>query len=332
MAAGAPLQPLVSVILLTLDQEAFAAEAVGSLFVQDYTNLEIVLSDHGSGDRTFAILTGLAANYRGPHRLLLNQSASTGGILGHFLDAVAVSGGDLIVMAAGDDISAPHRVSRLVEVWRETGAAVLSSGMAAMDEAGRPLVVKAWRPLYHDAASYFAPGAVHHLHGAGAAYDRGALLSVEPPAFPVFTEDLFLALMLGLRSARFARIDEPLVTYRIHPDAYTSRIGSAPTLEAAEAAMAERSRITAQILGHIERAALADRDHTMPAASRRLAADRRFHEAVARWAELGLAARLRALRQATRPAQRRWMLPRLFGLGMLARLKRLRRPARQIRR
>lgn len=324
--------------MLAFNQQRFVADAAHSLLAQDYSPLEIVLSDHGSTDGTREILAGIARDYRGPHRVKLNRSQSAGGILGHFLDAVAVSSGELIVMAGGDDISLPSRVASLVRRWRESGAAFVCSDLELIDASGKRLMRASGGNLYHDAASYFPAGAVRHLNGAAAAYERLALTALARPPFPVFTEDLFLALMLGQRSAHCAWIDEPLVRYRIHDGAYTSRVGSAPSEAAAEAAMADRSRQTAQIFAYVERAAQDGSGFARAFGSQaqidldRLAADRRFHEAVAGWGEASLFRRLAALSHAKRAGQRRWMLPRLLGFGWLGRLKRIRRAARKIRR
>ena len=56
MAAGNPpgAPPRASLVLLAHDQERFVGEAVESALAQDYPNLQIVLSDHASSDRTCA--------------------------------------------------------------------------------------------------------------------------------------------------------------------------------------------------------------------------------------------------------------------------------------
>lgn len=321
-------QPRVSLVLLGFNQQAFIAEGVRSAFAQDYPELEIVLSDHGSADGTFRIMSELAEAYSGPHRVVLNRSASPGGVLGHLRDAAAMASGGLIVMAAGDDVSLPHRVSRLVDAWQSSGAALIHSAAWPIDAAGRPLPPIPWRPRFHDASSWFPDGGVTHVHGATAAYDRAVLEAVPPPDFPVFTEDLFLTLMFGLRGARSVRLDEPLVRYCIHPGAWTARGGLSPTIEAQEAAICERSHHTARLLRYAEAAAngcgIESDRIPIRVDCDRLAADAAFHEAVARWYALSAGGRLAALRHVRRREQLRWMLPRLLGMAPLTALKRLR--------
>lgn len=326
---GAETPPPVSLILLTYNQQRYVADAVSAALAQDYPNLELVLSDHGSSDGTFAILEDIAASYRGPHRLILNRSSAPGGVLGHVYDALARSSGALIVGAAGDDVSRPDRVTRIVARWRATGAAILCSASEAIDSEGRVLPPRRRRDMVHDVARYFPDGHAFHVHGAAAAYDRRALESLAPPDFEVMSEDMFFGLMLGLRGARFEYLDEPLVRYRLHDKALSNPVAAAATLAAAEYAIERHSARAARLLRHAEHAATSGR-HCDPAYGRlprvnlrRLRADASFHEARARWSRLSPTRRLGALRWARSPSKLRWMLPRLFGLRLLALQKQL---------
>lgn len=321
--------PPVSLILLTFNQERYVADAVRAAFAQDYPNLELVFSDHGSTDRTFAIVKELAEVYGGPHRVILNRSSATGGVLGHVYEALARSSGALIVGASGDDMSRPDRVSRLVERWRATSAAILCSASEAIDAQGQTLPARRPRDMVHDLVRYFPDGHIFHVHGATAAYDRRAMEAVAPPDFEVMNEDLFFGLMLGLRGARFEYLDERLIRYRLHGKALSNPVAAATTLAAAESAIERHSARAARLLRYAEEAA-ATGSHCDPAYGRpvrvnlrRLRGDASFHEARARWSRLSPARRLAALRWARSPAQLRWMLPRLFGPRFLALQKQL---------
>ena len=321
-AAGAP--PLVSQIVLTFDQARYVAESLESAFAQDYPNLEIVVSDHGSTDGTFEIVAGLARSYRGPHRLRVGRSASPLGVLGHAFEAIAASRGRLVVAASGDDVSRPDRVSRLAERWRATGAEVLWSRGEKIDEQGRTLPPPPRPPLVHDAAHYFPDGGVCHVHGATAAYDRRALDALPRPDFPVMSEDFFFSIMLGLRAARFEFLDEPLVRCRRHRASLSTRAGTRASLAARERATADYSAQAARLLRFAERAALAGPADAPRLDLGRLRADLAFHEARAGWHALGPARRLASLRHVRSRAQLRWMVPRLLGSRALAALQRIR--------
>ena len=128
--------PRVSIVLAAFNQERFVEQAVKAVFAQDYGNLEIVLSDDASSDSTYEIMEHLTESYSGPHEVILNRTAGGNGILAHFYSAVAKSTGRLIVGAAGDDISYPHRVSCLVNLWQESQADAIFSSFDYIDEDG----------------------------------------------------------------------------------------------------------------------------------------------------------------------------------------------------
>ncbi len=132
-------RPLVTFAIIAYNQEKFIREAVEGAFAQTYEPLEIVLSDDCSTDRTFEIMQEMAANYNGPHKVILNRNEENRGIGGHVNRAMEVSKGEFIVVAAGDDISRPDRTTRLYEKVKDRLSEPVSiySGCEFIDEEGR---------------------------------------------------------------------------------------------------------------------------------------------------------------------------------------------------
>jgi hypothetical protein len=270
-------------------------------------------------------MKGLAGGDVGPHKIVLNRSRADGAILGHFLEAAGLATGELIVMAAGDDIAMPQRVRRLVEARQRTGAQIIHSAAERMDDDGRPLPRREFGSPFHRVDDYFPSGRVSHIHGATAAYERKALLAIKPPPFPVFLEDLYLTLMVGMRGGSTAYLAEPLVRFREHAGAYSARVVLGPSAALREQALAERSRDTARLLRHVVDGYRATAgEERAPFQARTLRRDAAFHEAVADWDRRALPARAAALFRARRPGQVRWLLPRLFGRRGVLLLRRLR--------
>lgn len=88
-----------------------------SLLSQDYSPLQIIISDDYSTDSTFQVLSDIAKQYDGPHELILRRNESNLGIGGNRNKAIELAKGDLLVTADGDDISSPNRVSTLINYW-----------------------------------------------------------------------------------------------------------------------------------------------------------------------------------------------------------------------
>jgi glycosyltransferase involved in cell wall biosynthesis len=121
--------PLITFALFAYNQERFIREAVEGAFSQTYTPLEIILSDDCSSDRTFEIMERMAHDYRGPHNVVLNRNYPNLGLIRHVNKvAIELSHGDIIVMAAGDDISLPQRVYNTWGVFRRD-AEIMSASM-----------------------------------------------------------------------------------------------------------------------------------------------------------------------------------------------------------
>jgi len=108
---------VASVVLLTYNQAAFVQEAFESILNQDTDDIEIVVSDDCSSDSTWDVILAVAQSYVGPKKLILSRNASNLGIVDNYAAAVEQSTGELIFMAAGDDISMPDRCSKSIQFW-----------------------------------------------------------------------------------------------------------------------------------------------------------------------------------------------------------------------
>ena len=67
-------RPLISFCLFAYNQERFIRKAVEGALSQNYSPLEIVLSDDCSTDSTFEIIKEMAACYHGSHSIILNRN------------------------------------------------------------------------------------------------------------------------------------------------------------------------------------------------------------------------------------------------------------------
>ena len=128
--------PLVTFALFAYNQEKFIREAVKGAFAQTYEPLEIILSDDCSTDRTFEIMKEMAAAYRGPHRVRAVQTPHNLGVVQHVLLRGREAAGDIVVLAAGDDVSLPERVARHVPCYGDPKVWAVSTGFHLIDEEG----------------------------------------------------------------------------------------------------------------------------------------------------------------------------------------------------
>lgn len=212
-------RPSVCIVLYAFEEERFVGDAARSLLAQDYDGpLEIVLSDDGSKDRTFEIMSELARRYAGPHRILLNRNPTNLGIGAQINRAIEMTTGRLVVLANGDDLYPPHRVSRLVETWaREGRPTAVWSDAEQIDADGRPRGV---RMKLGRVFETLEGGVKVRFGGPGATclmLDRKVFEAFGPIPDNMLLEDNPL-FMRGFLLGPVRYVDEPLVQYRVHDD------------------------------------------------------------------------------------------------------------------
>lgn len=207
-------RPQVTLILLTFNQERFVREAVTSALNQTYSPLEIVISDDCSSDRTFSVIEELVAGYRGPHTVRLNKNLTNIGLIRHVEQLTHAASGEIIVAAAGDDVSLPNRVARITEEFGLDQACKYVHSAALRLDRHSVTHEKIESPGRHFFASAARAASAPCLAlGATAAWRKSLVSAFPRMARDVWAEDLILgfrALLCGTTHY----IDEPLVLYR----------------------------------------------------------------------------------------------------------------------
>jgi len=133
--APLPQTPLVSMMLSTYNHERFIVEAVESALAQDWPaeRLEIVVLDDGSADATPELLRP----YEDRVRVLRQENQGIRAVVNRLMEEIR---GDVILAAAGDDVSPPHRVRTLVEALRANpSAGLVYSDQEIIDDTGARL-------------------------------------------------------------------------------------------------------------------------------------------------------------------------------------------------
>lgn len=207
--------PPLSVLFVCYRQEAHVEAALRSILNQDCENLEIVVSDDASPDGTFEVLRRVVDAYTGPHRVVLHRNVENLGVGGNIAKAVSLSSGELLFIAAGDDISLPHRCARVAQAWVESGRQVdlIASSLIDMDAQGQLHGVIRPSPLHELRTPDDWVRHRPHVVGAAQAWTRRAYEHFGPLPVGVVAEDLimvFRAICLGGAMS----LDEPLVQYR----------------------------------------------------------------------------------------------------------------------
>ncbi len=202
-----------SVILMTYQQENLVRESLESLINQDYPDLQIVVSDDASTDKTWDVIRQVEREVGARARLVLNRNETNLGIIGNYNRALSLCDGELIFSAAGDDVSEANRVRACVEFWHETDevADLIATDLFDMTYNGEVVSVKSIDDLQAWDVGRWIKNRPYHA-GASHMVTR-RLLSIQPLNVKAKLEDqclLFRALLMGGAQ----RLAQPLVRHR----------------------------------------------------------------------------------------------------------------------
>lgn len=233
--------PLVSVIIIFLDEERFLPEAVQSVRGQTFDRWELILVDDGSRDRSGAIGRKLAAD--DPHRIryVRHDDGGNHGMSASRNLGLSLARGRYVAFLDGDDIWLPiklerqtallaqHRAAAMVFApllrWRrwtgEPDAADLEDlmGVGRRKFGSHPLAHRLVDPpgllrlMLPD--DYFIPG--------GALIRRDVLTSVGgyEESFRTSYEDAVVMMKIAAQFPVFVD-DKVVYLYRMHPESCTA--------------------------------------------------------------------------------------------------------------
>lgn len=218
-------KPLVTFAVFAYNQEQFIRQAIAGAFSQTYEPLEIILSDDCSSDRTFEIMQEMAASYCGKHQVRVRQNSHNIGTLDHLLMVAKEAKGQLLVVAAGDDVSLPHRTETLVNHWIKNPCHALCSGFNEIDSEGN-LISQNNQIEYLDRLEIyyrkcskprrFEFNKIRHVAGFSAAYDLKVFQNVPLNNQLILNEDAFASHIINLQGQIIEWIQTPLVNYRVN--------------------------------------------------------------------------------------------------------------------
>ncbi len=146
--------PNVSVIIPAYNHERFIGPAVDSVLGQSHGDLELIIIDDGSTDKTAEVIRG----YRDRRlRCVFQENQDAYNALNRGL---SMAEGDCVAILNSDDIYTPDRLERLLAEQRASGAQCLFTRVGLIDDDGRHLDDPAlwWNQWYEDAVGRYTAG------------------------------------------------------------------------------------------------------------------------------------------------------------------------------
>jgi glycosyltransferase involved in cell wall biosynthesis len=204
----------VSFYIFAYNQEKSVEAACYAALAQTYTPLELIFSDDCSSDKTFHLMDIIAKGYNGPHKIILNRNERNLGVIGHVNRAFEIAHGELLIAAAGDDVSVPERTRAIVEAYEASGrsALLIHSSVVMIDQKGEETGI--WRPpIITENPTMLEVATSFQLYiGATGAWNRKIYEKFGPLNYEKTWEDLALGFRAFMED-KILYLDQPLVKY-----------------------------------------------------------------------------------------------------------------------
>jgi glycosyltransferase involved in cell wall biosynthesis len=208
--------PKVSICIPVYNGELFIGEAIDSVLRQDYDDIEIIVNDNASTDKTRDIVRSYISFY--PDKIRLYENEINIGMANNWNKVINKAVGDYIILLSADDKIEPGMILRCMAVMDESVDAVSVNHLILEHNNLRRRRVKIKSGDYKNCVSLIMmknPFSVNFT-----IFNRSRVCKkIECRDFfsvPYQTCDYDLWLRLAISGATIRYMDEPLGMYRVH--------------------------------------------------------------------------------------------------------------------
>lgn len=143
-------KPLISVVVITYNSSKYVLDTLESVKNQDYSNIELIVSDDCSTDDTFDICKKwVEENKSRFSRAVVVQTEKNGGICVNYNRGLREVQGEWVKYIAGDDILLPKCISTFVEELQKSQDKIMLCGIERFSNSSENLEPRLL-PTYFD--------------------------------------------------------------------------------------------------------------------------------------------------------------------------------------
>ena len=209
-------RPLVSVLMPAYNSELYIAEAIQSILNQTYQNIELIIFDDGSSDKTRQVIQGFT-----DPRIIKVLSDQNYGVVRARNEMIDRTTGKYIALMDADDIADPTRLEKQVSVLETGKYDLCGSAQWVLDEGtGR---IKKSKDRFSDADLRALLAVYCGLCNSAMTGKAEIFKRFKYDTSILTSEDYYLWVQMAAAGFRFLNLPEHLITYRRYP-AQTSSI------------------------------------------------------------------------------------------------------------
>ncbi|MDI6793278.1 MAG: methyltransferase domain-containing protein [bacterium] len=207
--------PLVSILMVTYNREGYIKEAIQSVLDQTYKNIELIIVDDGSNDRTVEIIKSFNSE-----KINYIYKVHSGVVDSRNL-SLEKAKGDFVVWVDSDDVVMPILLEKEMETFLEypTVSVVYPNLLHIDEKSNETAKIWAYRDYsYKEMVSTLFKEGKNITPSGGAMYKREIIEKTGKldARFVIHFDNDYLARMA--RFGRFKHLNIPLYKYRFHSE------------------------------------------------------------------------------------------------------------------
>lgn len=208
--------PLVSVLMPAFNSELYIAEAIESILNQSYSNIELIIFEDGSSDKTREVIE----RYQDP-RIVKIFSDTNHGVVRARNEMIDRARGQYIALMDADDIADPLRIEKQLKSLKDGDCDLCGSAQWVLNEATHK--IKKSKDKFSDSdlralLSVYCGLCNSAMMGKAEIFKR-----FKYDTSILTSEDYYLWVQMAAAGYRFLNLKDRLITYRRYP-AQTSSV------------------------------------------------------------------------------------------------------------
>ncbi len=217
--------PLISIAMATYNGEKYLKEQLESIYNQTYKNIEVIVTDDCSVDKTVEILEQYAKSCG--LKYIVNEKNL--GFVKNFEKVLSLCNGDYIALADQDDIWCKDKIEILLK--NISGHLMVHSDAMLIDDKGE-IIEESFtkqnkKKVYQTVQDYLF---INNVTGCTCMIDKTLLKKALPIPSKFGVHDYWLAVIASTQDS-IAYVDKPLVKYRQHDDNQIGALEKIPSLK-----------------------------------------------------------------------------------------------------
>jgi glycosyltransferase involved in cell wall biosynthesis len=144
--------PLVSICIPNYNYEIYIADSINSAINQTYPNIEVIVVDNHSEDKSFEIISALGQE----NRIRTYRNDRNIGMVPNFNKCLTLSRGEFLVFLSADDLLHSDFVCQTIKMFRDDSVGMVAAHCDGIDNCGK---ISPLRPFYEE--SGIIPGQEH---------------------------------------------------------------------------------------------------------------------------------------------------------------------------